>query len=163
MKPYIHLLFIGLTFGALIGYGFSNVRNTPKIDPEVKVDTLFIRDTIDRPVPVPVASKPVGTIKVPVPVHDTLRIKDTLYVPLQKTQKTYMSPDYYAWVSGVEPNLDSLKIFRTTTVVTKEIKVPQPYRKKWGISITVGPGVVLTPSGDVKGGFAVAGGLSYTF
>lgn len=39
-----------------------------------------------------------------------IQIKDSLEIALQRVQRYYNSNDYEAWVSGVDPTLDSLRI-----------------------------------------------------
>lgn len=41
---------------------------------------------------------------------------DTTLIPVQ--QRYYASPDYELWISGYNPNLDSLKLFRTKEYLT---------------------------------------------
>lgn len=104
-------------------------------EPGVKtvVDTVFI----ERPVPV---EKVVTATKfIPVKgdtVYDDrvsiLTVHDTTYVALQYQQNHYTDSLYEAWVSGVDPSLDSIKVYKTTkTVVLKE-----PVRHKLNIILS---------------------------
>lgn len=64
--------------------------------------------------------------------------KDSAIVELPITQRHYADSTYEAWVSGpVDPQLDSIRVFAPTTIITKrEWKPP----KRWHIGITAGYG-----------------------
>ena len=66
----------------LIGYGCG--QNQPTINEVEKVDTLFIYDTITQYEPI--LEERVVVKKVLVPVMDTLCIRDTMYVVLEREQ-----------------------------------------------------------------------------
>lgn len=61
---------------------------------------------------------------------------DTVQVRLPIESKHYTSTNYDAWVSGYEPNLDSIKVY------SREIK---PKQSRWSIGLQGGIG--LTPKG----------------
>lgn len=108
---------------------------------ECRADTVYVRGTIVKTMPATVHKT--VTEKITVRVTDTLRIRDTLYIELPRTQKEYADTDYRAWVSGYEPRLDSLKVFPVSTVVT--VHAPQ---KRWGLGVQAGVGLSvkgLTP------------------
>lgn len=115
--------------------GRQRGQKSPVTVVKTRTDTLFICDTIRKDKPVFVYEKILDT--VPVPVHDTL------YVFLERTQRMYEDSLYRAWVSGIQPNLDSIEIYRTTTVIEKETVVPD--RRRWGVGIQ--GGTALTPGG----------------
>lgn len=87
------------------------------------------------------------TVKVKIQTFITERIIDTIYVEKDEngeytiaiSQRYYKGNDYEAWVSGFNPNLDSLNIFRKTitntitNTVTKEI-----YPKTTDLYLNVG-------------------------
>lgn len=80
--------------------------------PEVSIteisDTVYVTqtDTVRITKPVYVRERTVDTL---------LRIvNDTVYVTVPIVQRMFCGPDYEAWVSGYEPVLDSLNIFRKT-------------------------------------------------
>lgn len=64
--------------------------------------------------------------------------QDSAIVELPITQRHYADSTYEAWVSGpVDPQLDSIRVFAPTTIITKrEWKPP----KRWHIGITAGYG-----------------------
>lgn len=62
---------------------------------------------------------------------------DSAAVAIPITQKRYENEDYRAYVSGYEPNLDSIFVFPKTTVIHERGYKPP---NKWHIGITVGYG-----------------------
>ena len=62
---------------------------------------------------------------------------DSAAVAIPITQKRYEGDDYRAYVSGYEPNLDSIFVFPKTTVIHERIYKPP---NKWHIGITGGFG-----------------------
>lgn len=68
-------------------------------------------------------------------------IHDSVTVELPITQKTYETEDYKAWVSGYEPRLDSISVFRKN--VTERIIVKEKARM-FGVGIVGGVGYGMT-------------------
>ena len=67
---------------------------------------------------------------------------DSATVVFPITQKVYSDTDYRAWVSGYEPQLDSIKVFpRTVTVLETKYKPPSRF------SIGLQGGYGITPKG----------------
>ena len=54
-----------------------------------------------------------------VAVHDTIRLRDSVYIALPREVKVYAGDDYYAEVSGFRPNLDYIEIYPKTTTITQ--------------------------------------------
>jgi len=144
------LKLITLVFGILllfniinaVGYFVNERRNTLSGEIKVRVDTLFIHDTIIVEKPVIQKVAVIDTLRLSVPVTDTLMLHDTVLVHLPIEQRQYGDSRYTAWVSGYRPALDSIQIYQTTRYITKEIKVtPKP--KRWGIGLQAGYGVSL--------------------
>lgn len=127
--------------GACSGFWFRGKRPAKPVEPVVKTDTLYLRDTIriDRPVPVP---KPVylpsDTVRLVTVQHDTVEV----LVPME--QKHYSDSLYDAWISGHRANLDSLHVYPVTKVITTTITVREK-TKRWGIGPQIGVG--LSPKG----------------
>ena len=73
------------------------------------------------------------------PIYITLEgdtVREPIFVPIRITQKEYLTDDYHAWVSGYNPSLDSIDIFRKTMSITK-----RQSSRRWGIGITAGYGI----------------------
>ena len=73
---------------------------------------------------------------------DTIIAHDTTekLVFLPREYMVYKDSTYRAVVSGVQPRLDSIEVYRKTQVqtITKTIRVPD--RKRWGLGIQAGAG-----------------------
>ena len=98
-------------------------------------DTLIVRDThvIDNPVLMEQTCKETLLVAV----HDTIRIKDTVYISLPKETKTYKGDEYYAEVSGYKPSLDRIEVYPKTTTISKTetiVQKPSP----WRVSLDIG-------------------------
>lgn len=130
-------------------------------------DTVYIHDTVSVRAPVPVSAASTGIAHVRVPAadiapaplpHDSTAVADSAEVALPEVQRHYSGDGYEAWVSGpVDPRLDSLHMFRTSSIVERTVTSRAPPRR-WGIS--VGVGIVATPTRIEPGVFI---GATYTF
>ena len=123
-----------------IGYFVNEHRNAHPGEMKVKVDTLFVYDTIFVEKPVINKVEIIDTLLLPVPVTDTLMLHDTVFVHLPIEQRQYGDTRYTAWVSGYRPQLDSIQIYQTTEYITKEMKKATK-SKRWGIGLQAGYGV----------------------
>ena len=142
-----------------IGYFVNEHRNAHPSEMKVKVDTLFVYDTIFIEKPVIKKVEIIDTLRLPVPITDTLMLHDTVFVHLPIEQRQYSDPRYTAWVSGYRPQLDSIQIYQRTEYITKEIKmVTKP--KRWGIGLQAGYGVSLH-NGQLFPAPYIGVGLSY--
>ena len=162
------LKIITLVFGILllfnivnaIGYIVNERRNAHPNEIKVKVDTLFVYDTIFVEKPVIKKVEIIDTLRLPVPITDTLMLHDTVLVHLPIEQRQYSDPRYTAWVSGYRPQLDSIRIYQQTEYITKEIKmVTKP--KRWGLGLQAGYGIALH-NGQVFPAPYIGVGLSYS-
>ena len=125
-----------------IGYIVNEHRNAHPGEMKVKVDTLFVYDTIFVEKPVIKKVEIIDTLRLPVPITDTLMLHDTIFVHLPIEQRQYSDPRYTAWVSGYRPQLDSIHIYQQREYITKEVKVAiKP--KRWGIGLQAGYGVSM--------------------
>ena len=129
----------------------------------VRRDTVTVIDTVVHRVPVAKDSTVVRYVTRTVPVatqsfrapRDTANndrevapplyasaSSDSATVVFPITQKMYSDTDYRAWVSGYEPQLDSIKVFPRTVTVRETIYKP-PSR----FSIGLQGGYGITPKG----------------
>lgn len=143
------------------------VKCVPSENMDTQVDTTkaVVYDTIPYYQPTPVDSIVTKTIIDRVRVADTTIVSDTLTVydsvdvVLPISQKHYEDSTFSAWVSGYQPNLDSIKVYQrkeiqTITITTKE-------QKRWSIGVSGGIGVVY--DGGWHCGPGVNVGVVYSF
>ena len=149
MKGWKYILTgIGVAVAILILFLFDRIipRNAPQEPQSIRVDTLFIRDTIKVTEPVFVTRKVVDS--VPVPVTDTIRLRDTLYVFLEREQIRWEDSLSVVYASGVRPEIDSVIHYAERMVIVKEIPVVRVKKTRWGVGIQAGAGATrdgLTP------------------
>ena len=122
--------------------------------------TLFVYDTILVEKPVIKKVEIIDTLRLPVPITDTLMLHDTVLVHLPIEQLQYSDPRYTAWVSGYRPQLDSIRIYQQTEYITKEIKMVTK-TKRWGLGLQAGYGVSLH-EGQIQPGPYIGVGLYYS-
>lgn len=168
MKDYLIPFLVGVALVACMlvtfqigrgrGYsaGYDDALRLP-----AKSDTVWRTDThfVDRPVEV------WRTVEKPVyfAVHDTqvVRTTDSVFVALERQRRGYSGEDYEAVVSGVDPRLESIKVFPKTAYIQNTITT----RKRWSFGITAGPGVFWTTgaAADIAFGMGIVAGLQYNF
>ena len=117
-----------------------------RIEGRIKTDTTRVTVVDTVPYVKPVARDSVVvryvTKKLPI-VYDSAPICiDSADVNIPITQKQYCDSTYTAWVSGYEPSLDSIRVYKKREVVTinKIIKEPP---NRFVVSLNIGYG--LTP------------------
>lgn len=135
-------------------------RNEKPVDAvTVRVDT--VRDTVTVALPIETEREVVRYIKVkPVTLHDTVYMEreldslyaqgDSMLIPIE--QKHYIDSVYEVWVSGFQPSLDSIRIYRQAIMTTRTITRTVSKRWSWGVQA----GIYATPRGFQPGiGFGV--------
>ena len=134
MKRDIVIIVLSLALGFIAGRGC--VKTPPCGPPEVRVDTLTVRDTIVAYKPILTFRRVVDTMTVPVPVHDT----DTVFVSLPREQLEWTDSLATVWVSGYRPAVDSVRHYMQTQIVTVTERTPAP---RWALGIQAGVGAGL--------------------
>lgn len=125
---------------------------------EVKVDTLVMRDTIVQYEPI---YKEIYKVeKVLVPVVDTLRQTDTLYVYLDREQVVWRDSFSCVYASGILPSVDSVQHYITEKVIMQEVIIPKIKKTRWGIGVHAGYGAGLS-NGKVIASPYIGVGVSY--
>ena len=143
MKKGFWIVMALLVASAAINVWFWTTEPEPSII--IKRDTVW-KDSIIRE-PLPAETINTGRtvyLRIPVPgPSDTITLHDSIDVPVPIYQKRYEDSLYTAWVSGYEPNLDSidLRLPTITETVTKTIVKPSPLITI-GIQAGAGYGVI---------------------
>ncbi len=106
-----------LAVGILVGWLCRGVK-PPQAEFVCRTDTLTVRDTIVEKKPVYVTHTVVDTMLVA--IRDTVTVRDTAYVVVEREQRHYHGDDYDAWVSGWRPALDSIRVYPETRYITSE-------------------------------------------
>ena len=148
------LCVILLTFyvGMLIGQ--KHRQKLPLEPTEIKVDTLVIRDTIMQYKPIFVDKIKVDSVLIP--VKDTIVIRDSVYIYMDREKVTWRDSLCEVYASGIMASVDSVRHFQEHKYITIETQVPVKVRSHWGLGVNAGYGVG-------KGGFTpyIGVGISY--
>ena len=148
--------------GVFLGWWLRGFRPVV-IEPVVQTDTLWLHDTIKIQQPAPKAKWIHDTTYLA--VRDTVQMHDTTYVPIPRETTFYTdASSYEAWVTGFRASLDSIHVFQQTAIVEKVVY--QKVKRKWGIGVNAGWGVMVDPFGGkatVHTGPTVSVGVSYNF
>ena len=156
------LWFLAAVLMVSIGVNVWQCSSQPESSVVVERDTVWKDTTIYQPV----AAETIQTgrvvyVKIPGPTQgvgiggrDTVR--DTIEVALPVVQKRYDDSLYTAWVSGFEPQLDSIRLHQPeiTTTVTRAV-VKDALR--FGVGVHVGAGYgLINRQADVFVGVGVS-------
>ena len=153
-----YIVMLGVIIVLIIAFNIAlhRIRVLKSNEGKIIRDTTIIikLDTIKIIKPVYLSEKVIDTLFVP--IKDTIRINDTLYQLMPKTQKYYAKDSLYqAWVSGYKPNLDSIRVFPktiystiTNTVYKKHARITIGATAGYGAfysnkQINFGPGVIV--------------------
>lgn len=142
-----------------LGLGFLGGRRSVTRSLLERVDTLTIRDTLVdyRPVVTEVRTVRVDTVRLAVAQPpDTVVIRDTVEVEVPIVFSRYRGDNYDIGVSGFRTELEFVKVYPETKIVTKRYTATP---KRWGFGVAVGPSVLVAPSGRVNAGLGVTGGF----
>ena len=130
-RKHIYFLLAGIVIGALCGFFIGKGIYQPTYGEKVARDTVIVHDTVPDINPTPKDSATIKYITrfLPVVKNDTINhfvevskmIHDTVEVQVPITSKHYGNKDYDAWVSGYEPSLDSIKVYKETQYITETI------------------------------------------
>jgi len=141
------------------GLGFLGGRNSRCGHIIERADTLVVRDTfVDyRPIVKEVRTVRIDTVRLAVVnPSDTIIVHDTVKVEVPIMFSRYTGKDYDIGVRGFRTELEYVKIYPQTKIITKGYTVEQ---RRWGFGVAVGPSVLVTPSGRVNAGLGVTGGF----
>ena len=141
-----------ILIGILIGQ--KHRQKLPVEPPEIKVDTLVVRDTIMQYKPIFVDKIKVDSVLIP--VKDTIVIRDSVYIYMDREKITWRDSLCEVYASGIMPQVDSVRHFQEYKYITIETQVPVKVKSHWGLGVNAGYGVG-------KGGFTpyIGVGISY--
>ena len=120
---------VWFVIGGLCGFFIGKGIYQPTFDEKVARDTVCVRDTVFDYQPAPVDSAKIRYVTrfLPVVKRDTvsrvelITLHDSVQVEVPITSKHYQAKEYDAWVSGYEPSLDSIKVYKETKYITETI------------------------------------------
>ena len=140
------VLILACSFMLGLIVGREHPQKSPTDPIKGKVDTLIIRDTIAQIQPVYIEKRVVD--KQLVKITDTLSIHDTLYVYLDREQVVWQDSLSVVYASGILPQVDSVRHFQESRIITIEKTIPVKIRSRWGLGVQAGMGACkdgLTP------------------
>ena len=111
----------------------------------VKVDTLYLHDTLRVDTPVIVERRVVDTMTVE--VTDYLVVHDTAFVNLPREEVEYRDSSYRAIISGFNPRLEEIELYPQKQIITIQTETVKTVTSKarWGVGAQAGYGI--TPAG----------------
>lgn len=141
-KTNIIVFLVGVFLGLCTGFFTTKAIYDQPLEESVKTDTITIHDTIPDLNPTPKDSARIKLVTRWLPakpgthhVADVGKMMDSIYqliggnnmmpdtvaVQVPITSKHFSGKNYDAYVSGFEPNLDSIRVYADTKVVTNTI------------------------------------------
>ena len=126
-----------ILIGILIGQ--KHRQKTPVEPTEIKVDTLVVRDTIMHYKPIFVDKIKVDSVLIP--VKDTIVIRDSVYIYMDREKITWRDSLCEVYASGIMPQVDSVRHFQEYKYITIETQVPVKVKSHWGLGVNAGYGV----------------------
>lgn len=163
IKTALIFFLVGIVCGGILGFWYGRATATHPDDGHIvstdtvtRYDTLMVKSPIARDsIVVKYITKTlpksgnnsvenipqIGNIHGDnIPVFAEVADSDSVAVKIPITQKRYDGENYSAWVSGYEPQLDSISVRERTHVVT--IKASKP-PNRWHIGVQCGAGFAL--------------------
>ena len=137
----IKVVFCILVLLGVFLFGYNRGEKSVIRGEEPKVDTLYVCDTIAQYEPI--YEERIVLQKVQIPVTDTLRLRDTLYVYLEREQVVWQDSLSKVYASGISPQIDSVHHYVTERVVTRTETISVNNKKRWGLGVQVGYGIGL--------------------
>ena len=126
-----------ILIGILIGQ--KHRQKSPLEPTEIKVDTLIVRDTIMQYKPIFVDKIKVDSVLIP--VKDTIVIRDSVYIYMDREKITWRDSLCEVYASGIMPQVDSVRHFQEYQYVTIETAKPVKEKSHWVLGINAGYGV----------------------
>lgn len=141
MKWYEYIL-VAVAIVVWFVFGIHIGRKYPQKQPiepaKVKVDTLYVRDTITSYKPKYVEKVKLDSILVP--VIDSVKIHDTTFVYMEREKVTWRDSLCEVYASGIMASVDSVRHFQESMTIIKEIPVVKVKKTHWGLGVQAGVG-----------------------
>lgn len=118
MKKNIIIIIITLVALLLLG-ALLRREHFREVTKMVQTDTVYVYDTIRIDKPVQISIKETSDTLI-LPIRDTIRLRDTVYLVMNRQIKEYRDSLYYARVSGYEPSLDFIEVYPKKMVISKK-------------------------------------------
>ena len=145
-KRDIIIFAVGALIGLLCGFFVGKGMYDKPLESKIERDTVTLHDTVPDIAPVPKDSARIKYVTRWLPTkHDTIDnpievmywLHDTVAVEVPITSKHYGGKNYDAYVSGFEPNLDSIFVYNETQIITETITRMKP-PNKFSLSLNAG-------------------------
>ena len=148
MKRTLLFLIAGFLSGLLCYYGCDNIQHDT--GPRDTLHTIVV-DTITVHAPTPTATDTLRHVSIRIPAAAPLEkpdtsacVSDSLEVRLPVVQRVYEDTTFRAYISGIEPQLDSLTLFRKTEYFSPapdRTPATSAGRKRWHLGLSCGVGL----------------------
>lgn len=144
-KTNLIVFLVGVFLGLATGFFTGKAIYDRPIETKIERDTVVVTDTVKHYLPTPKDSIRTKYITRYLPVVDTAyqfievnnMVHDTVAVEVPITSKHYSGKNYDAYVSGFEPNLDSIFVYNETEYITTTITRTKP-PDKWELDVVGG-------------------------
>lgn len=140
-KKYLIPALVGIICVLLIAGGIRRCNRQPIVT-KIERDTVIVTDTMVQYYP-----KPVEVTKTKTEYRwltkvehstDTLTRTDSVLVEVPIESKHYHADEYDAWVSGYEPSLDSIFVYREKQIITETITRTVKDNKRFFVDVSGG-------------------------
>lgn len=135
----------------------------------VERDTVVQRELVRDLMPMPAKSEPLRfevaalprvlpALVMSLPLVDTVRLTDTVYVEVPISRTEYRTDDYYAVVEGYRARLLQVDVFPEVRTVTERVTK----QRRWGLTLGAQVGYGITPKGaQPYAGLGIAFGYNF--
>lgn len=131
-KTHLIVFIVGAVLGLLSGFFIGKGIYDQPIHESVTRDTVTRIDTVSRYYPQPVEVEKVRTeykwlTRVQTDtVTNYTTLHDSVLVEVPIESRHYNAPEYDAWVSGYQPSLDSIRVYRQKEYITEVKTISKP-------------------------------------
>lgn len=138
IAEYLLVSIITLLACFLFAKGCEGRKEPPQEHIVVRIDTMYVHDTVTVYKPSKVTRTVKDTVKVIVKETQIVTMHDTIYVYLPQENIVWQDDRCIVYAHGISPQVDSVTHFNSNMVVTKTV-TSKP--KRWGIGVSAGYGL----------------------